>query len=347
MFPSHIVYPALRLILVNRLQKIANSYEKTLYSVEPSSLPEARSEPIQSNQSVLVAIPLNRIQKENQICYVSAFALRLAKLWQQPALDIANYIAGTLNQEKLFPNFRADPLFSDVWQNCSIYVAPPGWIYLELDKDSVAAWLQIVINLSPYSSVSGVDTTVHTPHATVNLPRLDRLEHRDSIRMFEGLHSYARCTSLLRLAEQAGFIRLNSCSDRAEVGWRIVNPFPLPWLQEDGNLRCKRSTEQHLITQLIDVMDELGPALSMQGDCSASQSSHFRKTQLNKAQLTRMTQSLSQAFQAFYSDCRIFNEIQTTDRPLAQVRCGLVLITRTLLRYLIQSGWGIEPPSEL
>lgn len=351
MFPPHIVYPALRSILVNRLQKAVNSYEKTLYSGEPSNLRKSWNQSSQGNQPVLIETPLKRIEKENQICYASAFALRLAKLWQQPALDIANYIAKTLDQENSLFNSTVDHHFGDIWQNCSVYIAPPGWIYLELHRNSVAVWLQIAVNLLPHKPVFSADTAINStsigvyPHpVTEKLLRSNVSKSHDTIRLFEGLHSYARCSSLLRLGEQAGLVQLNSLDRRLEEGWRIADPSPLPWLHKDGNLCCKHPSEQRLITQLIDIADEL----DLEFSSSSDRVNHsLDKTEFGKFRFSKMLQCLSQAFQAFHRDCQIFGEILKTDRSLAQVRCGLILVTQTLLHCLIQAGWAIEPPSEL
>ncbi|HAA27820.1 MAG TPA: hypothetical protein DCE56_09335, partial [Cyanobacteria bacterium UBA8553] len=85
-------------------------------------------------------IPVHRLSEDFCIVYRSAIALKLASLVQQPALDIANQLVASFpisNQnttESMCLNFRVE-------------VVSPGWINFRLSEQSLATWLQHLIEI--------------------------------------------------------------------------------------------------------------------------------------------------------------------------------------------------------
>jgi hypothetical protein len=116
-------------------------------------------------------------------------------------------------------------------------------------------------------------------------------------------HTHARCVALIRLAEQVGVY-----TDAETM---------------DEPCFC-HPTERDLIFLTISVMDALY-------DVSVT---HSPQTILKR------TIAIAQAFQGFYSSCRIFEE------P-SPARLGLVIVTQRLLRSLLQKGLGVCAPFEL
>lgn len=134
-------------------------------------------------------------------------------------------------------------------------------------------------------------------------------------RLFAVQYAHARCCSLVRLADRDGTLTLE----------------PIPWLNSKEQLRFCHPTERALIAALVEVLDDLycpSPSRQM---------INWEKAALN----------LSQAFQNFYSCCRIWGEVKIENIHLAQARLGLVMATRSVLRLLLQNLFGICTPLEL
>jgi arginyl-tRNA synthetase len=83
-----------------------------------------------------------------------------------------------------------------------------------------------------------------------------------------------------------------------------------------------------LIQQLCEALDYLATATT------------------SSQQGLKVTLRLSQAFQRFHAASRIWG-LEQQEQPLAQVRLGLVLLTRKVLRSLIEARLGWKAPSEL
>ncbi len=122
--------------------------------------------------------------------------------------------------------------------------------------------------------------------------------------LFPVQYAHVRCCSLLRLGEQEGLIT----SEEA-----------IPWLNNRQELRFYHPTELCLISELVKVVDELEWS-----DSSASMK--WEKVGL----------ALSQAFENFWCDCRIWGEVKAHSPELAQARLGLVLATQSVLRRLLE-----------
>lgn len=354
---SPIVYPALRLLLVNRLQKAADFREKMLQGTD-----FFKSEAIAEGASQHVSlasqdISLYRMKEDTQTWYVSAIALKLAQQWQKPAMEIAQALAEGLNwaieaagseaagleaansniTNIEIANPASEPQLLDrIWRHFAIQVTPPGQIHLRLTDRGLAEWLQTLIRYPSTADNLTVDNLWTCSKARNHA--IDSGSVRNSTSIFEILYTHARCCSLLRLGEQVGLIRLKAVeTSRSTPLWSMVDPEPLLWLNLDHSLRCWHPGDRRLITRLSTTLDELACVIESQD------SAHYP----NSAYYLKLGQVLSQDFQNFYAACRIFGEIKRTDPALSQVRLGLVLITQWVLRSLLQNFLGIPAPAEL
>lgn len=136
-------------------------------------------------------------------------------------------------------------------------------------------------------------------------------------------YAHARCCALLRLADAEGLIVLQSSQTDIE----IISPDPLPWLDETQSLRLQQPAERALICQLVAVVDALQDPAAQ-----------------NYSQLAL---KLIEAFEEFYSQCRIFGEVNRVNPPLAIRRSGLVGVTQKVLKLLLERKFGISSPIEL
>nr|WP_277922589.1 DALR anticodon-binding domain-containing protein [Coleofasciculus sp. FACHB-1120] len=133
---------------------------------------------------------------------------------------------------------------------------------------------------------------------------------------------HARCCSLLRLGHREKIIQLKD-----SPALRLIYPEPIPWLTADSKLQLVHPAERRLIAQLLGLLDEL--------------------RDMNQPKWGKRAFDAAQAFETFYSECRIFGEVKTQTPHLAQARLGLVGGTRTILKFLLQHRLGILAPIEL
>lgn len=257
-------------------------------------------------------IRLKRARHEAQVLYVCAIALQLSKTLNLPPWEIAQALAELLRQTD--------------GQDFTVQVVPPGWIYLELTQSYLADLLQYL---------------VQTPFRLCCPTRLgeigdkedlgDKSEFQSDNSEFTMQYAHARCCSILQLAHREELITLQPTdADQVSALWQIAMPKPIPWLNSKQICLSHRA-ELALISQLLIVLDAL------YCPCPSRQSINWYKVALN----------LSQAFQTFYSQCRIWGEVKSQNIQLAQARLGLVLITQSVLRLLLQDYLGIIAPSEL
>ncbi|WP_228056581.1 DALR anticodon-binding domain-containing protein [Microcoleus sp. LEGE 07076] len=199
----------------------------------------------------------------------------------------------------------------------AIKVAPTGIIELELTDTGLAIWLQRL-----------AQNSLPLPEFRILSPALS------ADRLFPIQYSHARCCSLLRMADRDLLIAIGQPDvATAPQIWSLTTPNPIPWL-DDKKLRLVHPAEYNLISQLITALDNLSPVFR---NCTQQKPLNFFKTANN----------LSQAFQTFYSQCRIWGEVKTETPKLAQARLGLVLATQSLLRFILEELLNAVAPLEL
>jgi arginyl-tRNA synthetase len=231
--------------------------------------------------------------------YISGVALQLAKFHNSPAIEVARVIADHLTA-------TCDGLFS-------VQIVFPGWIHLELTYPTLATWLH---NLTLEGLV------------LEEINRRKITSASNSVLLFSVQYSHARCYALLRLAKKENLIQLqektvNTCIQS------FLAAQPIPWLNNEGQLRFTQPDEMRLIAQLIQIIDDL---LGDEGDSINWESAAAK---------------LSQAFENFWCNCRIWGDVKTNAPELAQARLGLLIVTQIVLRLLLEEKLGVVAPVEL
>ncbi|PLZ97769.1 glutamate acetyltransferase [Fischerella thermalis CCMEE 5268] len=258
-------------------------------------------------------IPLSKGRNSNQVFYITGLALQLAKYEKIPAMEIAEAIASHLsaNSAGVF----------------SIQIVPPGWIHLELAHPVLASWLQRLVEKRGDSVVQGRGGTEdkeddlgdkedkeelvtvlfssHSPSPQSPLPN----------HLFPIQYAHARCCSLVRLGEREGF---------------ITSEGAIPWLNKQQELRFQHPSELCLLSELVQVVDEL--------ECSDSSDS---------VKWEKLALGLSRVFDDFWRDCRIWGEVKVKSPEIALARLGLVMATQSVLRILLEEKLGILAVLEL
>ncbi|MEH2248846.1 DALR anticodon-binding domain-containing protein [Nostoc sp.] len=215
----------------------------------------------------------------------------------------------------------ASAIASDISGICGdvfiIKIVPPGWIHFELTHSTLATWLQSLAVVSS-GGAGGDEGTIDAPCSVPNS-------------LFAVQYAHARCCSLVLLAHREGLIKLREpVPNSSPAFWSVIAPNPIPWLTSDGGLRLNHPDERRLIGELVQVVDNI--------ECpDISGSVKWEKVALN----------LSQAFEKFWSNCRIWGEVKITSPELAQARLGLLMATQSVLRYVLEENLGVFAPLEL
>ena len=193
-----------------------------------------------------------------------------------------------------------------------VKVTPPGEIHIELIDSTLAAWLH---SLTVATKTGNLVNNFFDDQLPTSL---------NSLKVFTIQYAHARCYSLLRLGHQEGIIKL----DRTDIK-SFISVNPIPWLNDDQKLRLNHPDETFLIHQLVKVVDDLV--------CADSSSINWEKAGEN----------LSQAFEKFWCNCRIWGEVKINSPELAQARLGLLIATQLVLRSVLEDKLGIIAPLEL
>lgn len=306
--------PAIKQLLLSRLQAVL-----VLYIPDALVLTQLRH------------ISLHQAKDFSRVLYVSGLAFQLSQVKNIPALEIASALSSKLvvdittlvggaakssgaGTDEAECCWRKKPVAANLFQEFTVQVVPPGWIRLEVTEPTIAAWLQRLVS-SPQ-----LQNTSKEEH---------RFTRNDTSRLFAVQYAHARCCSLLQMAHREKLITLKA-SNTSRAVFLTVAPDPIPWLNSD-QIRCCHLAERALIAQLARTLDDL------YCPCNSRQPIEWEKAGL----------SLSQAFQSFYSCCRIWGEVKIQTLELAQVRLGLVMATQVVLRLLLQDKLGVPAPLEL
>ena len=255
---------------------------------------------------------LYRSKEQQRLIYACAIALQLSPLLKLPALEIATALAQLVRQQTDEQDFL-------------VQVMPSGLIHLELTEPSLAAWLQRLIQAPPLFK------------AREDLGDLEQRSRGENYELtptplFPIQYAHARCCSLMQLAHSEGLLTLKQIdADTSAALWLVVAPNPIPWLNLEQKLYLSHPTERALIAQLLALLDDL--------NC------YFPSPKV--VDWHKAGANLSQAFQSFYSHCRIWGEVKNQNLQLAQARLGLVLISQLVLRLLLQERLSAIAPLEL
>ncbi|HLO88512.1 MAG TPA: DALR anticodon-binding domain-containing protein [Nostocaceae cyanobacterium] len=195
----------------------------------------------------------------------------------------------------------------------SVQIVPPGWIHLELTAPALATWLH---NLTLEGL--GLEEIASRKITSVS----------SSVLLFSVQYSHARCYALLRLAEKKELIQLRE-QNIAPNAYSLFAAQPIPWLNDEGRLRFNQPDEMHLIDQLIQIIDDWV--------CDNHDSINWESS----------AGKLSQAFENFWCNCRIWGDVTLTTPELAQARLGLLIATQLVLRLLLEVKLGVVAPVEL
>jgi arginyl-tRNA synthetase len=200
----------------------------------------------------------------------------------------------------------------------SVQIVPPGLIYLELTHLFLATWLQSLV----VTNVGG-DGEMGTSKITIQNPS----------RLFAIQYAHARCYSLALLAHREGLIKLREpipdISENSALH-NLVSTEQIPWLKDHQKLRLSHPAEGRLISELVQVIDYL--------ECTDScDAVNWEKVALN----------LSQTFEIFWSQCRIWGKVKISAPELAQARLGLIIATQSVLRCLLVDKLAAVAPLEL
>ncbi len=282
-------------------------------------------------KNISIKDEINHLYKdrdESRVLYISSVVLRLSKSQNRKTMELANAIASDLLK-----------ICDDVF---SIQVVPPGWIHFELTDSTLATWLQSLVvgslggagedegegdkanNQCPMPNDATCFKSAEPPNAVA--PQCPM-----SNSLFAVQYAHARCCSLVLLAHREGLIKLREpVPNTSPAFWDVISPNPLPWLNGDGRLRLDHPNERRLIAELVQVVDNI--------ECADIKGS---------VKWEKVALSLSQAFENFWSNCRIWGEVKITSPELTQARLGLLMATQSVLRFVLEESLGLIAPSEL
>lgn len=252
-------------------------------------------------------IHLYKSRDFSRILYISGVALQQKKSQNLHSMKFAQKIASCFS--------------ANYAQEVKVEIVPPGLIYLELTPQLLASWLQCFV-----SGTIGCEIRNKSGNSYLYWTK----EFESSSSSFALQYAYARCCSLIKLAAHEKLIELKKNNALVSPLWMIVNPLPIPWLQDKQELRLVHPAERGLMSELIKAVDSL--------NCSfVDKTVNWEKTALG----------LSQSFENFWSNCRIWGELKNNNRELAQARIGLIMVSRLVFEQLLKEKFGLIAPQEL
>ncbi|MEH2069368.1 MAG: DALR anticodon-binding domain-containing protein [Nostoc sp.] len=201
-----------------------------------------------------------------------------------------------------------------------VQIVPPGWIHFELTDLALGTWLQSLAVGKEEVGSGEMGREFHPTPATLPMPNS----------LFPVQYAHARCCSLVLLAHREGLIQLREPLANSSPIWSVISPKPIPWLNCNRRLRLNHPDELRLISELVGMVDNI--------ECpDVGFSVKWEKAALN----------LSQAFENFWCNCRIWGEVKIVSPEVAQARLGLLMATQSVLKFVLEENLGIFAPLEL
>ncbi|MGK7937888.1 MAG: DALR anticodon-binding domain-containing protein [Xenococcaceae cyanobacterium] len=275
------------------------------------------------------------------IVYRCAIAFPLANYWHLSPFIVAQ-------------NLKEFLLIGDVISETipilifAVKVVSPGWIDFYMSDRALAVWLDEVIQwISREQGSRGA--AVEAPKGfsssfkSGNPP--NGLLHRVGARrkgtstktggqgsrgagengsFFEIQYAHARCCSLLRLGHQEKLIKIKH--EYSE--WTIVEPVTLSWVNAQGVFLLVHPAERCLLIQLLTVVEQL-------------------ITPSQKVNWAKLAHNLSEVFLDFWTECRIYGEVQQKTPDLAKARLGLVALVQHFLDRILRYKLYVFPRTEI
>lgn len=327
LFSVKIVLPALRILVINRLQEAIQFQGSRSQKINVAD-DCTSSKPEWPPKISLQKIPLNRIKDRGRIQYGSAIALKLAQGKPDIAIEIAETIQSALMASitKEHQSEMEIPPLNKIWQQFSVETCASGWLYLQLSTHGLGEWLQL-LNTYVFNRKNHVALQANAKSYRDYLS--------DSTTVFTIQYTHARCCSLLRLAESDGLVQLSPLLAQIPENRRwIEQPSSLSWFNAKHQFYLNTVTEALLIDELVNTLDQLSRLSDWAGDRQLEPILH-------------LADILSQRFQAFYASCQIWGEVKAMTPELSQARLGLVRATQTLLCLLLEDVLGLDAPAAL
>lgn len=265
---------------------------------------------------LLASDGLTCVRRTEAVVYQWAIAPQISSSLGVPAQAIAQSLVDLLVQPPELPetNDPSKGLEAQIWIDCRVRGYAHQLVQVEVSDRALSTWLQHVISPTPETAPEILESVSSASS------KISTLAERSPATLFPLQAAHARCCSLLRLGEREHLITLHPATEHKPPQW-IVAPCPLPWLQEDGQLRLCHPSERHLLRIGVELL----------GDCNVSLS---------------QISALREQFHGFEASCRVLGQVKTDDPSLAQVRLGLILLIRYCLAQWLECH-GVQPLQEL
>lgn len=330
-----VAYPALQLLLLSYLKQVIYLQSDVSLSFV-SSLANKIAFPPSNRGEGLFDNPLHRVRDITKIAYRSAIAHKLAKISERSATSWAAEIVNQLQKPQRIEDLCGFNFPVDIAPNSRefiVKVLPPAEIHFEITNFGLASWLQFLLHTlleDDFRLIAPLKSDFVTDITSGELLSQQGSELRN---VFVPQYAYARCCSLLHLAETQHLLAWQSRRDMKNTASAEIAA-QIPWLTLEGDWRLTHPAEQALIAELVTTLDTLANwAMS--------------ETAIDEKVLLKLVTRLSEVFLAFHSACRFWGEPQKTAAELVQARLGLVEVTRSLLGILLRKGLKVIAPTEL
>lgn len=269
-------------------------------------------------------VPLYQSTDGKKILYICPVVLQLFPSDHGKVRDIVNVIAAHLLDV-------GGELFN-------IKIIPPDSIHIEITDSTLAHWLHelTVKNTRLERCIDWGDKEMGKWGDGGNHNNQLFKIKLFQVQLFKIQYAHARCCSLLRLADREGLIKLiNNIDNRDNIDNRVgvkglLSTQPIPWLDCDQKLRLHQPDEMRLIHLLVKLVDDL-----------VFSNSH------SSVNWTTAALKLSEAFEGFWCNCRIWGEVKINSLELAQARLGLLIATQLVLRSILETKLRVVALGEL